>query len=99
MIISSVSPPVNSPVKMRKLNIALAAVLGSVLVVSAAYAVDFKTIFHGIFGGEQFGKLEVSEVAALMKNDSKNVAVFDANPSNVRESEGVVQGANLLSSS
>ncbi|HXN41420.1 MAG TPA: rhodanese-like domain-containing protein [Myxococcaceae bacterium] len=46
----------------------------------------------------KFKLIRADELAAMLADKSRNVALFDANDSNFRKKEGVIPGARLLSS-
>ncbi len=46
----------------------------------------------------KFKFIHTDELAALLADKSRNVALFDANDSNFRKKEGIIPGARLLSS-
>jgi hypothetical protein len=48
---------------------------------------------------EGFKTIRVQDLADLLAKQPKSTWIYDANPSRVREKEGVIPGAKLLSSS
>jgi hypothetical protein len=45
-----------------------------------------------------FTIVHVQDLAAWIGKDPKSLSIYDANPSSVRENEGIIPGAKLLSS-
>jgi hypothetical protein len=49
--------------------------------------------------GSPFKIIHVADLSAMMAKPDSKVMVFDANPADIRESDGIIRGARLLSSS
>ena len=83
---------------MRRIVFILALILaGTSFAPRRASALSFKNIF-----GEQkpdtFSLIHVQDLVRLMNDSSSRVYVFDANPGDVRQREGMIPGARLLDS-
>jgi len=83
---------------MRRVVFILALILvGASVSPSRASALSFKNIF-----GEQkpdtFSLIYVQDLVRLMNDSNSRVYVFDANPDDVRQREGIIPGARLLDS-
>jgi hypothetical protein len=85
---------------MRKVGIISAAILVASLGLSApARCLSIGDLLSKVEGDQGFKLIHVSDLAAMMAKHGSKVMVFDANPPDVRDSEGVIPGAHLLSSS
>jgi len=51
------------------------------------------------FADDAFKMINVEDLAKLMADQPKTLAIYDANPGSTREREGIIAGAHLLSSS
>ncbi len=68
----------------------LSRVVTLLLFVGTALAAD---------SAEAFKIIHVQDLADLLAKQPKNIWIYDANPPRVREKEGIIPGAKLLSSS
>jgi hypothetical protein len=59
----------------------------------------FASIVLAAESNEGFKIIHVQDLADLLAKQPKTTWIYDANPSRVREKEGVIPGAKLLSSS
>ena len=85
---------------MRIAGIIAATILVASLGLSApAPCVSIGDLLSKLEGDQGFKMIHVSDLAAMMAKPGSKVMVFDANPPDVRETEGVIPGAHLLSSS
>jgi hypothetical protein len=50
------------------------------------------------FADDGFKIIHVEDLAKLMADQPKTLAIYDANPGSTREREGIIPGAHLLSS-
>ena len=65
-----------------------------------AYALDFSQVFgNSDKSADNFKILHVQDLERAMNDKSTHTYIFDANPPDVRQSEGIIPGAALLSSS
>ncbi len=85
---------------MRKVAIVAVAIMVASLGLSApARCLSIGDLLSKVEGDQGFKTIHVSDLAAMMAKHGSKVMVFDANPPDVRETEGVIPGAHLLSSS
>jgi hypothetical protein len=85
---------------MRRAGIIAAAVVAIFLGLSApAHSLSIGDLLSKVEGDHGFKIIHVSDLAAMMAKPGSKVMVFDANPLDVRASEGIIPGAHLLSSS
>jgi hypothetical protein len=85
---------------MRKLGIIAAAILIVSMGLSApAHCLSITDLLSKVEGDQGFKIIHVSDLAAMMAKPGSKVMVYDADPPEVRESEGVIPGAHLLPSS
>jgi rhodanese-related sulfurtransferase len=85
---------------MRKVAIIAAAILVASLGVSApARSLSLSDLLSKAEGDQGFKVIHVNDLAAMMAKPDSKVMVYDANPPDVRESEGIIPGAHLLTSS
>ncbi len=68
------------------------------LLAGSASALDLQSIL-GNPEADNFQIIHVQDLARLMNNSDAKVHIFDANPTDVRESTGIIPGARLLASS
>ena len=77
------------------------AVMLPLLLIAAVAAPAVAMDLQSIFGGEpkdNFNLIHVNDLAKLKASDAK-VYIYDANPPDVRSSDGTIPGAKLLASS
>ncbi len=85
---------------MRKAGIVTAAIAVALVGLAAsASGLDIGDLLSRMEGDQGFRIIHVADLAALMAKPGSEVMVFDANPVDVRETEGVIPGAHLLPSS
>src|SRR5580700_3755390 len=85
---------------MRKVATVAAAVLVACLGLGApAHSFGITELLSKVEGDSGFKVIHVADLAAMRAKPGSKVMVFDANPPDVREEEGIVPGAHLLSSS
>jgi hypothetical protein len=85
---------------MRKVAMIGAAILVAALGMGApAHSLSIGDLLSKVEGDQGFKIIHVSDLAAMMAKPGSKLMVFDANPPDVRETEGVIPGAHLLSSS
>jgi hypothetical protein len=77
----------------------ISLILAAVLFASGVSAFSLASILANHRGPERFKIIHVRDLARLIANKQAHAYVFDADPSDVREKEGVIPGAALLSSS
>jgi len=80
-----------------------ASILAIVLALTGAgtlpgHTFDISRLLANAPQGEGFKLIHVAQLEALMAQRPRRVMVFDANPPDVRASEGVVPGARMLPS-
>jgi len=80
------------------------AVIATILLAVAglcapAHALSITDLLSKVEGDSGFKIIHVQDLASTMAKPNSKVMVFDANPPDVREEEGVIPGAHLLSSS
>ncbi len=84
---------------MRKLGIiAAVAMIACVGMSAPARALSIGDLLSKIEGEQGFKIIHVSDLAAMMAKRNSKVMIYDANPPDVRESEGIIPGAHLLPS-
>jgi rhodanese-related sulfurtransferase len=85
---------------MRKVVIIAAAILVASLGLSApARCLSITDLLSKAEGDQGFKLIHVADLAAMMVKPDSKVMVYDANPPDVRETEGVIPGAHMLPSS
>ncbi len=85
---------------MRKVAMIAAAILVASLGLGApAHSLSIGDLLSKVEGDQGFKIIHVSDLAAMMAKPGSKVMVFDANPPDVRETEGIIPGAHLLLSS
>jgi hypothetical protein len=85
---------------MRKAGIITAAILAAFLgLCASANCLSIGDLLSKAEGDQGFKIIHVADLAAMMAKPGSKVMVFDANPIEVRETEGVIPGAHLLPSS
>jgi hypothetical protein len=85
---------------MRKLAIVAVAIFIACIGLSApVHSLSITDLLSKAEGDSGFKIIHASDLAAMMAKPGSKVMVFDANPPDVRESEGVIPGAHMLSSS
>jgi len=85
---------------MRKVGMIAAVLVVASLGISApARCIGIAELLSKVEGYQGFKIIHVSDLAAMMAKPGSKVMVFDANPPDVRESEGIIPGAHLLPSS
>ena len=72
--------------------------LASIAIASQAFAISFSDLF-GTHEKDKFDLIHVQDLSRLMNDKNAQPYIFDANPQDVRESMGIIPGAQLLSSS
>jgi hypothetical protein len=78
----------------------IAAILITCLGLGApAHSFGITELLSKVEGDSGFKVIHVADLAAMRAKPDSKVMVFDANPPDVREEEGIVPGAHLLSSS
>ncbi|MGO9060905.1 MAG: rhodanese-like domain-containing protein [Candidatus Binataceae bacterium] len=82
---------------MKKLGV-IAAVLIACGMCARAYALSITDLLSKVEGDSGFKVIHVQDLASMMAKPNSKVMVFDANPPEVREEEGVIPGARMLSS-
>jgi hypothetical protein len=83
---------------MRKVGVIAAAILlASIGLNAPAYSLSIGDILSKV-EGEGFKIIHVTDLAAMMAKPGSKVVVYDANPPDVRETEGIIPGAHLLPS-
>ena len=84
---------------MRKAGVLAVAIAMALLGLStSANCLDISELLSKIEGDQGFRIIHVAALAAMMSKPGSHVMVFDANPVDVRESEGIIPGAHLLPS-
>jgi hypothetical protein len=85
---------------MRKVATVAAAVLIACLGLGApAHSFGIAELLSKVEGDSGFKVIHVTDLTAMRAKPGAKVVVYDANPPDVREEEGVIPGAHLLSSS
>lgn len=85
---------------MLRVGIVAGAILVASLGLSApARCLSIGDLLSKAEGDQGFKIIHVSDLAAMMAKPGSKVMVFDANPPDVRETEGIIPGAHLLPSS
>ena len=84
---------------MRKLAVATAVLIACAGLCAQAHALSITGLLSKVEGDSGFKLIHVQDLAAMMAKPNSKVMVFDANPPDVREEEGVIPGARMLSSS
>lgn len=85
---------------MRKVGIIAAAIVVASLGLGApARCLSIGDLLSRVEGHQGFKIIHVSDLATMMAKPGSKLMVFDANPPDVRDSEGIVPAAHLLSSS
>ena len=84
---------------MNRIGLSLTVLIAALALSSGAYSLDISSLLARTVERSQFKVVHVDEVAAMMADPHSKVAVFDANPLDVRVDEGIIPGAHLLSSS
>ncbi len=85
---------------MRKAAISTMAITLALLALSAsANCLGIGDLLSKMEGDQGFRIIHVGDLAAMMAKPGSPVMVFDANPIDVRETEGIIPGAHMLSSS
>src|SRR5271166_1985589 len=62
------------------------------------HALSITDLLSKAEGDSGFKVIHVQELASLMAKPNSKVMVFDANPPDVRQEQGIIPGAHLLSS-
>ena len=84
---------------MWKVGIIAAAILVASLGLSApARSLSIGELLSKAEGDQGFKLIHVADLAAMMAKPGSKVMVFDANPPDVRQTEGIIPGAHLLPS-
>ena len=84
---------------MRKVGLIAAAILAASFGLSApAHSLSITDLLSKVEGYQSFKIIHVSDLAAMMAKPASKVMVYDANPPDVREDEGIIPGAHLLPS-
>src|SRR5690348_2611941 len=84
---------------MSKAAISIVAITLALLGLSAsANCLSIGDLLSKVEGDQGFRIIHVSELAAMMAKPGSRVMVLDANPIDVRETEGIIPGAHLLPS-
>jgi hypothetical protein len=85
---------------MRKAAVVATALLLGCLGLSApAHSLSIGDLLSKVEGDAGFKVIHVTDLTAMRAKPGAKVVVYDANPPDVREEEGVIPGAHLLSSS
>jgi len=79
------------------------AVIATILLAVAglcapAHALSITDLLSKVEGDSGFKIIHVQDLASMMTKPRSKVMVFDANPPEVREEEGIIPGARMLSS-
>ena len=61
------------------------------------FAVLGFVLFAGVASAEEFKIIRVGDLAKLIDAKTPKLEIYDANPPNTRQSEGIIPGAHLLS--
>jgi hypothetical protein len=84
---------------MRKAAISTVAITLALLGLSAsANCLGIGDLLSKMEGDQGFRIIHVADLAAMMAKPGSKVMVFDANPIDVRETEGIIPGAHMLPS-
>lgn len=84
---------------MRKAAISTVAITLALLGLSAsANCLSIGDLLSKMEGDQGFRIIHVADLASMMAKPGSTVMVFDANPIDVRETEGIIPGARLLPS-
>ncbi len=78
--------------------IAAAIAIASFGLSAPARCLSIGDLLSKVEGDQWFKTIHVSDLVAMMAAHNSKVMVFDANPPDVREREGIILGAHLLSS-
>ncbi len=85
---------------MRRVAIIAAAILiGSFALNAPGYSLGLGDLLSKVEGDQGFKTIHVSDLASMMAKPGSKVMVFDANPPDLRDSEGIIPGSHLLASS
>ena len=82
----------------RKAAVIASFLIASLGITAPGYPLGIRTLLSEAAHGTPFKIIHVGDLAALMAKRDGSVAVLDANPTEVRQSEGTIPGARLLSS-
>jgi hypothetical protein len=85
---------------MRKAGIITAAILAAFFgLCASANCLSLGDLLSNTESDQGFKIIHVADLSAMMAKPGSRVMVFDANPIDVRETEGIIPGAHLLPSS
>jgi rhodanese-related sulfurtransferase len=85
---------------MRKAAVvATALLLGCFGLSAPAHSLSIGDLLSKVEGDSGFKTIHVTDLTAMRSKPGAKVVVYDANPPDVREEEGIIPGAHLLSSS
>ncbi len=85
---------------MRKTATIIAAILATLLGLGAsANSLSIGDLLSKMEGDQGFKIIHSADLAAMIGKPESKVMVFDANPPDVRQTEGIIPGAHLLPSS
>lgn len=84
---------------MKRLAVVAAFLICCTGLCAHAYALSITDLLSKAEGDSGFKIIHVQELASMMAKPDPKVMVFDANPPDVREEEGVIPGARMLPSS
>jgi hypothetical protein len=84
---------------MRRASVIVSVLIACVGLGASAHGFSLSEILSKAAYGTGFKLIHVKDLAAMRAQPDSKVMVFDANPTDVREEEGIIPGAHLLSSS
>lgn len=84
---------------MKRLGLIAAVLIALFGLCAPSHALSIADLLSKVEGDSGFKIIHVQDLASMMAKRDSRVMVFDANPPEVREEQGVIPGAHLLSSS
>ncbi len=84
---------------MKRVGVIAAFLIACLGLCAPAHALSITDLLSKAEGDSGFKIIHVQNLASMMAKPNSKVMVFDANPPDVREEQGIIPGAHLLSSS
>jgi hypothetical protein len=84
---------------MKRVPVIAAILVTSLGLCASVHAFSITDLLSKAEGDSGFKIIHSQELASMMVKPDPKVMVFDANPPDVREEEGIIPGAHMLSSS
>jgi hypothetical protein len=85
--------------RMRRMILSVSFLAGIMMVAKPAFSADLAKLLNNPPEHDSFTVIHVADLAKLLANPDARVHIFDANPPEVRVSEGLIPGARPLTSS